>query len=189
MNSRQHWQGYAGNAGQVGYAQNGSQPPYANRDPYAHQDPYGYQSPTYQQPYPGDYGYGVPPKKSNSTIWIVLVAIAALVAGGLGLWFFFGSDDDQRGDGRPSRAEVREGLEELLIKQFESSGTNPEDYGFGSSFSLDEYYDCIVDGLYDDASDESLRLIAAGDPTVPVPDEDATLMTTVSNQCATDQLS
>lgn len=131
-----------------------------------------YYSPYGHQPYP------MPPRKSKAPLFIGLgIVILALIAG-LAIWL----TSDHGGDGKPSRADVRARIEEVVIGRMESLGQSPERFE-AQGISLDGFYDCVVDDVYDDVSDDTLRIIAEGDPDAAIGSADAEILGQASNTC------
>lgn len=160
----QHYQPLPGNQQYQPVPQYSAQTP--GSDQGAYYSPYGH------QPYP------MPPRKSKAPLFIGLgIVILALIAG-LAFWL----TSDGGGDGKPSRADVRAGIEEVVIGQMESQGQSPEMFE-AQGISLDGFYDCVVDDVYDEVSDETLRLIAAGDPDAEIGSADASILGQASNTC------
>ena len=85
------------------------------------------------------------------------------------------------GDEKPSKDDVKAGMAEML----ESYGVDPatmEAAGV-SSESLDAYYTCIVDDIYDDSSASLLQGIADGDEDAPMSSEENSLFNSAAQNC------
>ena len=146
-----------------------------------------------QQPYGQAYGSASnnePPHNSNATAWIILgIVIVAILAIGAAIFFVLGGDDDRTAgsDGKPSRVDVRVGLELILQAEFENQGLEMADIE-AAGVSMDEYYNCVIDSIYDAARPQTLETIVAGDPDAWIFGSDYTLLTESSDSCIDSQL-
>ena len=85
-----------------------------------------------------------------------------------------GSDDSSEGDGdKPSKEEVIDGYTAFVADI--AGGQLPEG-------TLDGMVTCIVDGVYDEMSADSLQALADGNAAGVAP-EDGTILTTATTTC------
>lgn len=97
------------------------------------------------------------------------------------------ADSSPGPDGKPSRADVRVGLELILQAEFENQGLEMADIE-AAGVSMDEYYNCVIDSIYDAARPQTLETIVAGDPDAWIFGSDYTLLTESSDSCIDSQL-
>ena len=90
---------------------------------------------------------------------------------------------------KPSEAEVRDGIEIMLGEQLSGMGITPEqieEAGIGPA--IEDYYTCVVDGIYDDVTAETLQAIASGDQNAPVFGDDLATLSSASETCVESEL-
>lgn len=141
----------------------------------------------------------VPPQKPRRGMWIaigVLATITVIVVATLvflllndeGTETVRGADDGasvSRGDGAPTKEDVRMGLEEFMTEGFLESGTSPEELSatIPGGINFDAFYNCIVDDIYDELTVDTLTAIALNDHAAPVPDQDAIVLERAGDEC------
>lgn len=148
--------------------------PYAQPDGTPDQ-PYGnlHQGANYYQGYDGYQQ----PTKSKAWLWIIIAVVAVTVLGVV-LWLVLG-----RGDGKPSRDEVRDGYEQILIERYADDTYGLETPVYPEGFDIDAYYECVVDGIYDNMTTESLEIIASGDSELPLPHDQLSILVDYDTGC------
>lgn len=93
------------------------------------------------------------------------------------------------GDEKPSKDEVRDGVAVMLDQQLSAMGVTADQIeAAGLGPALDDYYSCVVDGVYDDVSADTLQKIADGDPEAQVADGDLQTLTDASESCVASEL-
>jgi len=91
--------------------------------------------------------------------------------------------------GKPTRDEVRDGVETMLGQQLTTMGITPEQVeAAGLGPAIENFYTCVVDGIYDEVSAPTLQAIAKGDPSAPVMGEDNATLTETAESCVASEL-
>ncbi|MGO1591904.1 MAG: hypothetical protein ACTHW1_07500 [Ancrocorticia sp.] len=104
-------------------------------------------------------------KKLSTLLMIPALAVALSACGG--------------GE-KPTKEEVTNGLSSAMEGQIDQATLDQ----LGGD-ALDNYYSCIVDGSYDDLSDDTLRSLADGeDPSASTESDDYKVFNDAVNTCA-----
>lgn len=107
----------------------------------------------------------------------------SFVAAGLALALPFGLAACG-GDDKPSKEEVRAGLDSMLADQ--GMGTEDlEQLGVEGDI-VDDYFNCIVDGIYDDVSNDTLNALADNNPDASLPSEDEEVFQDATMACTSE---
>lgn len=190
-------QGFGGQQGPNGQGQPNGQ--YGQPGAHSGSQPAGQ---PYGQPYgqhPGQpYGPGGYEKKNNTGLIIAIIAAVLLIGGGVLAYFLLSGDDDNdakddettmvddatddptqdtAGD-RPSKAQYLADFKSMMAAQ------GVEDQMALSREEMDAFYECVVDGSYDDLETESLQLLADGDYVSPLAGDDMANVEAAINSCS-----
>lgn len=90
------------------------------------------------------------------------------------------------GDGdKPTREEAIVGWQMIIEEQFSGLGYTEDDYQILglSDERLNAYYECFVDGIYDDVSASTLRGLASGDSDSSVAEDDQPVIEAANASC------
>lgn len=182
-NPNQNQQGQNFGGGQYNQGQQGVNP--SGQPGYGGQFGGQYRGGFGQPPYGGNGGYGQPPQSNKGKMvgWIVLavVVVVAIVVGILFATGVFGGEGGS--DGKPSKEQVQEGLSTILVEEGLDTETM-QSIGI-SSEALDNFYACIVDGIYDeeDFRVETLQGIADGDRFVDMNTDENSAVERAAQSC------
>ncbi|MEZ7898662.1 MAG: hypothetical protein QMB98_07600, partial [Flaviflexus sp.] len=182
-NPNQNQQGQSFGGGQYNQGQQGVNP--SGQPGYGGQFGGQYGGGFGQPPYGGNGGYGQPPQSNKGKMvgWIVLgvVVVVAIVVGILFATGVFGGEGGS--DGKPSKEQVQEGLSSILVEEGLDTETM-QSIGI-SSEALDNFYACIVDGIYDeeDFRVETLQGIADGDRFVDMNTDENSAVERAAQSC------
>lgn len=85
------------------------------------------------------------------------------------------------GGGKPSKEEVKEGMVSILNE----SGFDAESVEAAgiSKDAVDDYYNCVVEDLYDNVSDDTLKALADGDASAQMSAEDSPKFNEAARAC------
>lgn len=109
------------------------------------------------------------------------------LAAGLALALPFGltacSDDSE--SGKASRQDVYDGWSGMMEEDLAKEGMTPEalEHAGFTRQDMERFHNCVVDGIYDDVSAESLQKLVDQARTTPLPTDDNDIIDDVVDQC------